>query len=215
MSPELLEITLISFTTFFATMGPINVAAVYAGLTAGIPENYRRKMAYKSVLVATGILLVFALLGNDAIHYMGISLAALKTSGGILLLLIGINMVLANSTGINSTTDDEEEEAATRQDISVFPLATPLIAGAGSMGSAVLMMAKAEGNILHQTAVIGTMLVVLLMVLGALLMATKIQKLIGITGLNVVSRVVGVLLTALAVQFMFDGIADSGLLSQR
>ena len=115
-------------------------------------------------------------------------------------------MVLAKSSGLSSTTSDEAEEASHKEDISVFPLATPLIAGAGTMGAVVLLMADADGDALRTTAVIVALLANLGLTLIFLLMATQIQKLLGVTGLNVISRVVGVLLTALAVQFIFDGI---------
>lgn len=213
MPPELLEIALVAFTTFFATVGPVDVAAIFAGLTAGVPASYRRKMAIKGVAISVGILLLFAVFGQDVLFYMGISIAALKTAGGILLLLVGINMVLAQTSGMTSTTEDEALEAANRQDISVFPLATPLIAGPGTIGAVVLMMAKAEGDLMQQATVIGALMACLLLTFICLLTATQLQRFLGITGLNVISRIMGVLLTALAVQFIFDGIAGSGLLS--
>lgn len=209
----MIETALVALTTFFATIGPVDIAAIFAGLTAGMPAKTRRNMAAKGVLIASIILLLFALFGADVLAYMGITLAALKTSGGILLLLVGINMVLAHPSGINSTTEDEAEEAATKHDISVFPLATPLIAGPGAIGATVLFMAKYEGNLALQATVIGSMAIVLLLALVCLLMATQLQRILGVTGLNVISRMVGVLLTALAVQFIFDGIGASGLLS--
>ncbi len=212
MDPVIIETALVAFTTFFATIGPVDVAAIYAGLTAGTPAKTRRSMAIKGVIIAAIILLCFALFGAGILSYMGISLAALKTSGGILLLLVGINMVLAQSSGISTTTADEAHEATTRHDLSVFPLATPLIAGPGAMGATVLFMAKYEGDIVLQSTVIGALAVVLLMSLICLLMATQLHRVLGITGLNVISRIVGVLLTALAVQFIFDGIGASGLL---
>lgn len=124
--PEVIETGLVAFTTFFAVVGPIDVSAVYAGLTAGMPLKQRRKTAIKGVVIAAGILLLFAFFGKLLLNYLGITLASLKTAGGVLLLLVGINMVFATSSGISSTTDDETEEASHRNDISVFPLATPL-----------------------------------------------------------------------------------------
>ena len=108
-------------------------------------------------------------------------------------------MVLAKSSGLSSTTSDEAEEASHKEDISVFPLATPLIAGAGTMGAVVLLMADAEVDALRTTAVIVALLANLGLTLIFLLIATQIQKLLGVKGLNVISRVVSVLLTALAV----------------
>ncbi len=213
MDPVLLETGLVAFTTFFATTGPIDVAAIFAGLTAGQATPQVRATAFKGVAVATGILMAFALFGNGVLTYMGITLAALRTAGGILLLLIGINLVLARPSGILTTTKDEAAEAVNKPDISVFPLATPLIAGPGTMGAVILLMAEASGNIQLQAVVIGALIAVLTLSLALLLAAAQVQRLFGVTGLNVVSRIMGVVLTALAVQFIFDGIKGSGLIS--
>jgi multiple antibiotic resistance protein len=212
ISPKVIETGLVAFTTFFAVIGPIDVAAIYAGMSAGMPSAQRRRTAIKGVLVAGCILLAFAFFGKSVLNYLGITLASLKTAGGILLLLVGINMVLAHSSGLSSTTDDENEEASHKADISVFPLATPLIAGAGTMGAVVLLMADAHGDALRTSAVLLALFANLLLSLIFLLMATQIQKLLGVTALNVISRVIGVLLTSLAVQFIFDGIRASKLL---
>jgi len=204
-------VALVSLTTFFATIGPVDIAAIFAGLTAGQDPRQARRMAFKGVAIGTGILLVFALGGNAVLDHMGISLAALRTAGGILLLLMAINMVFAKPTGGTTTTKAEAEEAKTKDDIAVFPLATPLIAGPGAMGAAVLLMADAQADVWHQAIVIGALLAILLLTLILLLVASWVQKVLGVTGLLVVSRVVGVLLAALAVQFVFDGLATSGL----
>jgi multiple antibiotic resistance protein len=209
----MLEATAVAFTTFFVTISPIEAAAMFAVITAGSTAAHRRSMAIRGSLIASGILLVFALFGESLLSALGISLAALRTSGGILLLLIGIDMVFARSSGGTSTTDDETKEAEQKQDISVFPLATPLIAGPGAMGAAILLMANAEGHWQTQTIVIACLLAVLLMTFVTLLGATYIQKILGVTGLHVISRIFGVLLSALAVQFIFDGISQSGLLA--
>lgn len=208
----MIETATVALATFFATIGPLDVAAVYAGLTATESPRRRRQMAVRGTLIAGGILILFALLGESLLAVLGISLAALRTGGGILLLLIGIEMVFARSSGGTSTTDEEEREARGKQDISVFPLATPLIAGPGAMGAVILLMANTEGDIALQAVVITSLLAVLLGTLALLLIAAKIQQLFGITGMHVVTRIFGVLLSALAVQFIFDGIAQSGLL---
>ncbi len=208
----LFDTALIAFTTFFATISPIDVAALFAALTSQDSAAERRAMAIKGCLIAAGILLVFALFGDFLLERLSISLPALRTAGGILLLLIAIDMVFARHSGGSSTTHEEENEASGKKDISVFPLATPLIAGPGAMGAAILLVANTEGDILAETVVIAVMLGVILLTFLSLLMASQIQKLLGITGLNVVARVVGVLLAALAVQFIFDGIGNSGLI---
>ena len=208
----MIETAGVAMATFFATIGPLDVAAMFAALTATETPQHRRLMAVRGTLIATAILVVFALVGELILASLGISLAALRSAGGILLLLIGIEMAFARSSGGTSTTEEEEREANSKQDISVFPLATPLIAGPGAMGAAILLMANAEGDLTRQVIVVASLLAILLLTLVALLLASKIQQLFGVTGMHVITRVMGVLLSALAVQFIFDGIEQSGLL---
>ncbi len=208
----MLETAVIAAATFFATIGPLDVAAMFAVMTGDYTPKERRRTALRGTVIATVILLVFALLGERMLAGLGISLPALRIAGGILLLLIGIEMVFAMTSGARSTTDEEEIEAASRQDIAVFPLATPLIAGPGAMGAAILLMADASGEWLLQVAVVGALLAMLLLTLLGMLLASQLQRLLGVTGMQVISRVFGVLLSALAVQFILDGIAQSGLL---
>jgi multiple antibiotic resistance protein len=208
----MLEAAAVAFTTFFVTIGPIETAAMFAAITNNRTTQHRRSMAIRGTLIATGILLIFAMLGDWLLGRLGISLAALRTAGGILLLLIGIDMVFARGSGGTTTTNAETQEAEHKQDISVFPLATPLIAGPGAMGAVILLIANAQGHLGTQLIVIAALLAVLLITLLALLGATYIQKALGVSGQHVFSRVFGVLLCALAVQFVFDGIGQSGLL---
>ena len=207
------ETAIIALATFFATIGPLDVAAVFAALSSNFDSKLRRVMAVRGVIIATFILLAFTFFGEFFLSHMGISLAAFRTAGGILLLLIGIEMVFARSSGGASTIHEEEVEATTRQDIVVFPLATPLIAGPGAIGAAILLMANTNGVIILQFTVIASLLVILVLTLVALLIASQIQHFLGVTGQNVISRILGVLLSALAVQFIFDGIKQSGLFS--
>lgn len=209
----MLETALVAFTTFFATVGPLDVAALFAALTHENTGPERRAMALKGTLIAGGILLFFALFGEAVLKNLGITLAALRAAGGVLLLLIAIDMVFARPSGGTTTTPDENTEAQAKQDLSVFPLATPLIAGPGAIGAAILLVADAQGDVARASVVIAALLSVLLLTFLAMLMATQVQRLLGVTGLHVISRVVGVLLAALAVQFIFDGIEASGVLS--
>jgi multiple antibiotic resistance protein len=208
----MLETAIVTFTTFFATIGPVDVAVIFAAMTKSSNAKQKRTMAVRGTLIAFAILIIFALMGETLLKTLGISLAALKFSGGILLLLIAIDMVFARPSGGSSTTEEENKEGAGKEDISVFPLATPLIAGPGSMGAIMLLMARAQGDTKTQAIVIASMTAVLLVTLILLLLSSKVQKLLGITGIHVISRVFGVILAALAVQFMFDGIAHSGLI---
>lgn len=208
----MVELGIVALTTFFVTVGPVDVAIVYAVLSRETEPARRRAMAGRGTLVATAILLVFALVGEAVLSLLGISLAALYTAGGILLLLIGVDMVFARSSGGVSATPAETREARNREDLSIFPLATPLLAGPGAMGAAILMMSRAEGEWRAQAVVVGALLAIMLLALVCLRLATRIQEWLGITGAHVLTRVLGVLLCALAIQFIFDGLEKSGLM---
>jgi len=213
MNSLIYETGITALATFFATIGPFDIGAVFAALTANQDFRSKALVAIKGTSLAALILIIFALTGETLLASFGISLAALRTAGGILLLLIGIDLVFVRPSGGISTTDDETREAETRQDIAVFPLAMPLIAGPGTMGASVLLMANTGDDIVLKATVIGAIIVVIVLTLLSLLLATQIQRVLGVTGMHVISRVFGILLTALAVQFIFDGIAQSGLLS--
>lgn len=207
-----IETLLLALSTFFATIGPGDLILVYAALTEKSTPAERRQFALRGTLIATGIILFFAVFGEAMLRLFGITLPALRIAGGVLLLLISIDMVFARHSGGTGTTPDEENEARKRHDISVFPLATPLIAGPGAI-SAIILLSTGEGLFTPGwvLVVIGALAILLLAYL-AMLVAIPIQRLLGITGLAVVSRVVGVLLAALSIQFLLDGIRASGLL---
>ncbi|MCW5640559.1 MAG: MarC family protein [Rhodoferax sp.] len=208
----IIETAGLALATFFATIGPLDVAAVFAALTANQTPQQRRSLAMRGSLISAAILVAFALVGEPILKTLGITLPALRTAGGILLLLMGIELVFARSSGANSTTAEEEREAAGKADIAVFPLATPLIAGPGAMGAAILLMANQQGDFVGQAIVLASLLAILLLTFVSLLLAGRINALLGVTGMHVIMRVMGVILCALAVQFVFDGIRNSGLI---
>lgn len=207
------ELAVVSFTTFFATVGPVEAAVMFASLASRDSAKLRRRTAVRGVAVASMILLFFALFGEFVLASLGISLAALRTAGGILLLLLAVDMVFARDSGATTTTPDETAEARRREDIAVFPLATPLIAGPGAMGACMLMMADAGDDWIRRGVVIAMLVANMILTLALLWAASAVQRLLGVTGSHVVNRVSGVLLAALAVQFFFDGIRGSGLLA--
>ncbi|GAA6135887.1 MarC family protein [Oceaniserpentilla sp. 4NH20-0058] len=209
----MLEVFIVAFTTFFATVGPLDVAAVFAAMTLGTKRSKAISMAMRGTFIACCILLGFALGGKVILSALGISLAALKVAGGILLLLIAIDMVFARTSGVSNTTDEETDEANSKNDISVFPLATPLLAGPGAMGAAILLSTQQSHDPWRQAMVIAAIFSIMGLSLCLLLLATQVQRVLGVTGMHVISRVFGVLLAALAVQFMFDGIANSQVFS--
>lgn len=200
----------IALATLFATVGVADIAFIFAALTKDNTPAERRVFATRGVLIACGILLLFGVLGNGILDLFGITLPALRTAGGILLLLIAIDMVFARHSGATGTTSEEEVESRRRNDISVFPLALPLLAGPGSI-SAVILLTTGVRSDLDFWLVLAAVVVIMAAAWITLLLAIPIQRLLGVTGLAVVSRVVGILLAALAVQFLFDGIKASGL----
>ncbi len=207
----MLETALVSFTTFFVTVGPIEAAVIFAALTRAASRHQRRLMAFKAAVIATTILLVFAFVGEILLEQLGVSLAALRVAGGIILLLIGMDMIFARASGGLSPTPTEAAEAGHKDDISVFPLATPLIAGPGTMSAAILLAANTEGDVLLFAVVIAALLVVMAITLALLLLATHLQELLGVTANMVITRVMGILLAALAVQSIIDGVVQSKL----
>lgn len=204
----MVETLIAAFITFFVVLDPIGNAPIFAGLTPDSSSAERRRLAFKGVLIGTGILLVFGLVGQALFDALGISLSAFRIAGGVLLLLLSIDMVMARQSGLRSMTPGEDEESGQRQDISVFPLAIPLIAGPGSLTSVVLLVGRESGDLQMQAAILGVMLLVLLSLLISLLLAAQIMKLLGVTGINVISRVAGVILAALAVQFIITGVTS-------
>ena len=202
----------VAFATLFATVGVADIAFIFAALTKRNTAKERFAFATRGVLIATGILLLFAVLGNPILEVFGITIPALRTAGGLLLFLIAIDMVFARHSGGTGTTDEEEVEARQRDDIAVFPLAMPLLAGPGAI-SAVILLTTGTQTDLEFWAVLVAVVVILFLAWLTLLVAIPIQRLLGVTGLAVVSRMVGILLAALAVQFVFDGVRTSGVLT--
>ena len=194
------------FIVLFVVMDPIGVTPMFGSLTRGGGDLHRRRMAYRGVMLAAAILLVFAFIGDWLLHTLGIGIPAFKIAGGILLFLIAIDMVFARHSGGRSTTEPENQEARDKEDISVFPLAFPLIAGPGALTTILLMVGEAHGSLWYFASMITVILLVLAITLLCLLMSGKLMKLLGETGANVMDRLFGVILAALAVQFVVDGI---------
>jgi multiple antibiotic resistance protein len=207
----LLDIGLRAFITFFVTIGPLEVVPVFLALTPGAAAAHRRVLAQRATLIASGILLVFAIGGEEVLRLLGISFAAFRLGGGVLLLLLAIDLVFARQSGLSSITPSEQREAGQGPDISVFPLAIPLLAGPGAMTAAVLLSAAQSGQPAGQAMVLAMMLTVMLLALLLLRLSSRVVELLGITGINVGARISGILLAALAAQFVLDGLQESGL----
>ncbi len=199
------ETALTAFATFFATIGPIEAAAVFAGLAANMKPEQRRSIAVRAVLIASALLLFFALAGQPLLRQLGVSIAALQTAGGIILMLISLDLIFAKP-GQSKLSPPENAEAHVKEDIAVFPLATPLLAGPGTMSAAMVMASSAEGDPKRIGVVVAAMMAVLLLTLALLLSANQLHRLIGVTASRVLMRVFGILLAAIAVQSAFNGV---------
>lgn len=207
----MLETALTAFTTFFAVIGPIDSAVLVASLTPNATKSERRAISLKAVAIATLIVLAFALFGQPLLTQLGVSLPALQVAGGIILLIIALDMTLSKRPSPARLTLKESEEAESKAEahaeITVFPLATPLLAGPGAMTSAIVLAAATKGDPKLLVAVVLAILAVMLVTLVFLLLAQEVHALIGLTARKVIVRVFGVLLAAIAVQSIFNGIA--------
>ncbi len=189
--------------TFLVVMDPIGLAPVFLGLAAGRPPREQVEIARRAVLIAALLLVLFALFGEPLLRYLGIRLEAFRIAGGLLLLKIAVDMVFAHR---ERETPEEEAEARLRGDISVFPLAIPLLVGPGAMASVLVLTGEARPLPLGAWIVIGAGLLVLFIAYLALVLSRWIARALGRTGVNVITRVLGILLAALAVEFMVDGL---------
>ena len=168
--------------------------------------GFRRRMALKAVAISAGIFIVFALVGDYLLQALNVSVNAFKIAGGMLLFLLSVDMVFARNSGLRSTTVREQDEARHREDISVFPMAFPLIAGPGALATLLLVVSEVRGDVTEVALTLGVVMVVLLITMVLLLATNQVMRVLGVTGANVVSRLLGVMLTALAVQYVIDGL---------
>jgi multiple antibiotic resistance protein len=203
--------TLLSaFVTLLVTIGPFETAPVFGALTQGLSTLERRRTALRAVIIAGIVLVLFALVGERLLAVLHVSLPALRTAGGILLFLEAVKLMTAQP-GTSSINREERDEAKAPRDISVFPLAFPLIAGPGSLMAVILLMSKAHGDLLLQGGILAIVVVCLAITLFAYVMVDALHRLLGVTGTDVVGRISGLLLAAMAMQFVFDGVTE-GLL---
>lgn len=197
-----------SFVTLFVIVDPIGLTPLFAAMTQDMKIKLQRQIATRAIIVAFFILVAFALFGDAILSFAGISMPAFRIAGGILLFITALDMLFERRTKRREGQKDEE----LRDDPSVFPLAIPLIAGPGSIATVILL----AGNTNVENSLIwtfGVIAAVLSSVFAMFLTAPLIQRALGKTGINVTTRLLGMLLAALAVQFVIDGIADFGLRS--
>ncbi|MGH8203116.1 MAG: MarC family protein [Steroidobacteraceae bacterium] len=204
MSDEILKF----FVLFFVVVEPITLVPLFAALTEGADEAFRRRMAAKAVFVAGLVLLLFAVGGAWFLKVMGISVDAFRIAGGIMLFLIALEMVFARESGTR-TTPEEKDESRKRADISVFPLAFPFIAGPGSIAIVLLTFGASRSDLVLSAGLFGAVLAVLAITYLLMRLTPLVMRVMGVTGGNVVNRLSGVVLAALAVQFIITGVTNA------
>ena len=204
----MIELFSSAFVTFLVVIDPPGCAPIFASLTRGATSEHRRRMAIRSSLIAWGILLFFALLGQPLLKALGISLASFRIAGGIMLFLIALDMVFEKRTQRREDRASKIEGTAGADDISVFPMAIPMIAGPGSIASAMLLVSRAD-DLPATLTVLAAMTAVILITMVSLLAAGPLMKLIGFKIEAMITRILGVILAALAAQFVIDGIKQS------
>ncbi len=196
-----------AFAMLFVVVDPLGIAPIFVGLTAGGTPVYRRRMAIRGVAIASAVLVFFTLLGKPFLAAMGITLAALKVAGGMMLFVLALEMVFERRSGRRESTAERVSEEHP-SDISVFPLAVPLLAGPGAITSVILLAGQASGIPGGLAGVLMALAAVLLLSLTIFLAAERLVALMGATVASVLSRVLGIVLAALAAQFALAGIRD-------
>lgn len=199
-----------AFATLFVIIDPIGLTPMFAALTVGAPLRKRVTIAVRAVLVAAFILTLFGLAGDELLKAIGISIPAFRISGGLMLLLVAVDMLFEKRT----ERREKQAEDENADDPSIFPLATPLIAGPGAMATMILLTAAHPGDVSAQAMIFLGMAVVLAICLAAFLMTGLIERILGDTGIKVLTRLFGTLLGALAVQFILDGIREFWIVLQ-
>ncbi len=189
-----------AFVTLFVIIDPIGLAPLFVALTKGEDAVRRRNIAIRATLISLGLLVLFGLVGEAVLGFAGISMEAFKIAGGILLFLTALDMLFERRT------KRRKGQANSENDPSVFPLATPLIAGPGSIATIILLTGKADGDWAAIGAVMLVLLAVMLLVFLFFLTGGLLERALGDTGTNVTTRLLGMLLAALSVQFVIDGI---------
>ena len=202
------ELFLSAFVTLFVVIDPPGCGPIYAGMTSSATPAARRSMAIRATVIAGVILVGFALLGADLLNAMHIELDAFRIAGGIMLFLIALEMVFEKRTERRNDRADKVAADPEHEDVSVFPMAIPMMAGPGAIASLMLLEGEAEG-LQGTMVVLGALASVLLLTMISLLAAGPLMKLFGEKVEAVLTRLLGVLLAALAAQYVIDGIRNS------
>ncbi len=198
---------LAALATIVSVVDPVGIAPLFLAVTAGIAAKERTRVINRAVAVATVVLLVFAAGGQKLLTSLGITVPAFSIAGGILLLLIAIDMLFGRISRTRETPE-EEQEALRSSDVSVFPLAIPILSGPGAIATVVLYMSQAGTDALKITAVLAAVFISIAASYLSMRLSTLLLRVLGETGVHVIGRVMGILLAALAVQFVLNGVAS-------
>lgn len=199
-----------AFVTLFVVIDPIGLTPMFVALTQGMSASERRRVATRACIAAIVILTIFGLAGEEVLAFIGISMPAFRISGGILLFVTAFDMLFERR---DQRRENQADEGEARDDPSIFPLAMPLIAGAGAMATMILLVGSAGNDIGKIVTVHAAMVVVVGLVFALAQTAGLLERLLGRTGIKVVTRLLGMLLAALAVQFVLDGLRDFGFMA--
>lgn len=202
------DLALTVFVTLFVTIDPVGLAPIFVALTQGMTKEARNRIALRACLIAIGVLALFGLVGEVLLEVIGIGLPAFRIAGGLLLFIIAVDMLFDRRGERREKTADTADDD---HDPSVFPLATPLIAGPGALASMILLMGERSGDLTAQALILGTMVLVVASAYILFRLSGGVERILGTVGTNVVTRLLGMLLAALAVQFVLDGLGGVGL----
>jgi multiple antibiotic resistance protein len=200
-----------AFATAFTIIDPIGMIPMTLGSTARVSPQRRNQIIDQAVIVAAGVILFMGVVGRLILEYLGITLPAFTIAGGVLLFLIAIDMLFARPTGAKRT-DAEEREAAEGENPAVFPLAVPMIAGPGTIATVLLLVNFSHGDRIDLLVVAAAYAVALLVTWLCMRGSSVLLRVIGKTGIHVISRLLGIILAALAVQFVLNGLVQTPLL---
>ena len=209
------DVAIPAFATLFVIIDPIGLVPLFLAITAGSSDKARQRTAWRATIFGFTILLVFAIAGQPVLNFLGISLPAFRIAGGLLLFLMALEMLFEKRAArreknVEQSSAEHEEADDPHDDQWVFPLGTPLIAGPGAIASIILLMGNAPQGISGQIVIIGVLFAVIALTLVLFLIAGKLGRFLNPTATRAMSRILGMILAALAVQFVLTGLSSAG-----
>ena len=205
------ELALTAFATLFVIIDPIGLAPIFVALTRGMNTRHRMGVALRACLLGIGILALFGLAGEAVLDLIGIGMPAFRISGGLLLFMIAVEMLFERRTERRGKSADKADTSL-GPDPTVFPLAVPLLAGPGALTTMILLTGQNSGDPAAQAVIFGVMVAVVLVAFALFLLAGTLERILGPVGIGMITRLLGMLLAALAVQFVVNGLYDLGVL---